>query len=215
MLSKSLKKEIIALVLLTVICIILGICLYENIEVIDKIVLNFIRDNLINDVLKNIMYSITMILSPIPMLIIGIITILICNNKVTPVFTIANISFAGITTIILKNIFRRERPLEFMLIEETGYSFPSGHSIMAVAFFGALIYCINKYSKSKIVKIICNILFGILAILIPITRIYLGVHNLSDIIIGVIIGYIILKINICFLDKIKLKTEKLKLEEKK
>ena len=99
---------------------------------------------------------------------------------------------------MLKNILQRPRPTEYRIIEETGYSFPSGHSMVSMAFYGYLIYLIYKYVKNKYVKWISITLLGILICLIGISRIYLGVHYTSDVLGGFLISisYLIIYINI-------------------
>lgn len=96
---------------------------------------------------------------------------------------------AEITTIILnqgiKYIIRRERPPLFeRLIEQGGYSYPSGHSMMALCLYGVLIYIVCKNIKDKKKKIIMITLLTILILLIGISRIYVRVHYPSDVIGG-------------------------------
>ena len=86
--------------------------------------------------------------------------------------------------LLLKNIVQRPRPNEFRLIDETGYSFPSGHSMVSMAFYGFLIYLIYKFVKSKRLKWILIIILSALIITIGISRIYLGVHYTSDVLAG-------------------------------
>ena len=50
---------------------------------------------------------------------------------------------------MIKRILQRPRPTEYRIIEETGYSFPSGHSMVSMAFYGYLIYLIYKYINNK------------------------------------------------------------------
>ena len=83
----------------------------------------------------------------------------------------------------LKSIFRRERPIE-SIIEESGYSFPSGHSMASLTFYGFLIYLLYKSSIQKKLKIFLITVLVIIIILIGTSRIYLGVHYLSDVLAG-------------------------------
>lgn len=124
-------------------------------------------------------------------LVIGALTIisfiLIKNKKIS--FTILlNVIIATVLNLLLKNIIQRPRPDDFRLISETGYSFPSGHSMVSMAFYGFLIYLCIKYLKNKKIKIILTTFLSILIIAIGISRIYLGVHYTSDVIAGFMIS---------------------------
>ena len=111
--------------------------------------------------------------------------------------------FVTIANQLLKAIFQRQRPIGYRLIEMTGYSFPSGHAMVSMAFYGLLIYIIyhlvdNKRLRSSLVTL--NIL---IIILIGISRVYLGVHYLSDIITGYSISIIYLLLLAKLLKKYK------------
>jgi undecaprenyl-diphosphatase len=98
---------------------------------------------------------------------------------------------ASLAIKVLKEIFQRARPLDG-LISETGYSFPSGHAIFAVVFFGLLTY----FSIRKKYKIETIFVTTFIILLIGFTRIYLRVHWLTDIIGGFVIGSLILVLGI-------------------
>ena len=121
----------------------------------------------------------------------GLISSLI-NPSVTPVaIVITNLGGAmvvGALTVISFILIKNKKPDEFRLISETGYSFPSGHSMVSMAFYGFLIYLIHKYFKNKKLKIVLITFLSVLIILIGISRIYLGVHYTSDVIAGFMIS---------------------------
>lgn len=96
--------------------------------------------------------------------------------------------------LVLKNIVERPRPIGYRLIDETGYSFPSGHSMISTAFYGLIIYLIWKNVRNTKLKYISCILLALLILLIGISRIYLGVHYASDVIGGftISIAYLII-----------------------
>ena len=96
---------------------------------------------------------------------------------------------------------QRPRPTEFRLIEETGYSFPSGHSMISLAFYGYLIYLIYKYINNKHLKRILIIILSTLICIIGVSRIYLGVHYTSDVLGGFLISIAYLIIYIELINK--------------
>lgn len=108
-----------------------------------------------------------------------------------------NLVIATTLNQLLKRILQRPRPTEFRIIEETGYSFPSGHSMVSMAFYGYLIYLIYKYVKNKYIKWTLIVLLSILICSIGISRIYLGVHYTSDVLGGFLasISYLVIYIS--------------------
>lgn len=109
-----------------------------------------------------------------------------------------NLVNVSVLNYILKIIFRRPRPSDFTLITETGFSFPSGHSMASLAFYGLLIYLIHRSELKKNKKIILTTILSVIIVLVGISRIYLGVHYTSDVIGGFCFGisYIIIFVEI-------------------
>ena len=113
------------------------------------------------------------------------------------------LNLAIVTTLnqLLKRILQRPRPTEYRIIEETGYSFPSGHSMISMAFYGYLIYLIYKHVKNKYIKWTLIALISILICSIGVSRIYLGVHYTSDVLGGFLISISYLVIYISAVNK--------------
>lgn len=131
------------------------------------------------------------------LVIITLILIIAIKNKKMKIAIALNIIIEPILNTILKNIFVRPRPMGYRLIEETGYSFPSGHSMASMAFYGLLIYLIYKNVKNKYLKWTLILVLSVLIILIGFSRIYLGVHYTSDVLGGFLISlsYLIIYTN--------------------
>ena len=136
----------------------------------------------------------------------GILFILIRNKKIGVAIT-ANLVLVTILNQLLKNILQRPRPTEYRIIQETGYSFPSGHSMVSMAFYGYLVYLIYKYVENKNIKWILITLLSILICSIGISRIYLGVHYTSDVLGGFLISISYLVIYISAINKFLLDKE--------
>ena len=116
-------------------------------------------------------------------------------------FLVLNVIASTIFNVVIKNIMMIPRPNILRLAEETGYSFPSGHSMASVAFYGFIIYLILSSNMNKYLKIVFSSLLVILIIVIGFSRVYLGVHNASDVIAGYAISTGLLLADIMILKK--------------
>lgn len=108
-------------------------------------------------------------------------------------FLAITMSICGIAMPLLKNIFRRERPNFYRLIEISGYSFPSGHTTAATTMYLTLAIIVLSNTK----KLNKYFVFGIAAlgiIIIGTSRIYLGVHYPTDVMAGICLGISIVSI---------------------
>src|SRR5690606_22034425 len=84
----------------------------------------------------------------------------------------------------LKHLFGRPRPAIPLLFEADGLSFPSGHALMSLSFYGLLIYIVYNSMEKKGIKWILISLLVLLVLLVGFTRVYLRVHYASDVIAG-------------------------------
>ncbi len=113
----------------------------------------------------------------------------------------------GLTTTaildILKNIFKRARPLDPLIKNVTGFSYPSGHSFSSYTFFGLIIFLIWQTRIQVAWKILAAILLFIFATAIAFSRVYLRVHYPSDVIAGFCLSVIWLMISLWLLQKKK------------
>lgn len=104
---------------------------------------------------------------------------------------------------LLKGLFDRERPSVPLLFEAKGLSFPSGHALMSVTFYGLLIYMIFKSVKNKPLKWTLISLLVLLIMIIGTSRVYLRVHYATDVIAGYCIGFLWLVFTVWMLNKIE------------
>ena len=118
-----------------------------------------------------------------------------------------NLCIATGLNLILKHVLQRPRPTDYSIISESGYSFPSGHSMISMAFYGFIIYLIYKYVKNKYIKVSLITFLSILIILIGISRIYLGVHYTSDVLAGFLMAISYLVIYISAINKFLLERD--------
>lgn len=208
-------KRYIKYVILVLCLIIVAIITYKisnnKIIYIDDIVYNYMADNIINEKRTNIVKIVTNIASPLMVIITAIVLIIFIKNKKIKLSLAINL--IGITLInnLIKVIIARPRPNINRLVSETGYSFPSGHSITSMVFYGYLIYLIYKYVDNKKIKIPLIIVLAILIPLIGLSRIYLGVHYTSDVLCGFLLGWIYLIIFISISNKYIIKNRNIKI----
>lgn len=102
-------------------------------------------------------------------------------------------SLSAILQKLLKSLFQRERPDVLLhLIEQGGHSFPSGHSMTGLIFYGFLIFLCRREIKNRTVSTAITILLSLLIFFIGFSRIYLGVHYPSDVLGGWAIGAFLL-----------------------
>ena len=94
---------------------------------------------------------------------------------------------AETTTFILKLVVARPRPLGG-LVTENDFSFPSGHATIAVAFYGSLALVLLKQTSIPWIKYLIIGLTSSVVVLIGVSRLYLGVHYVSDVVAGYIVG---------------------------
>ena len=148
----------------------------------------------ISDGFTNIVKIITNIASVPVIIVVTLISIIWIKDKKINIAIVSNLVIITALNQLLKRIIARPRPIEHRLIDETGYSFPSGHSMVSAAFYGFLIYLIYKNVKNKYLKWGLIAILSLLIFLIGTSRIYLGVHYTSDVLAGflVAISYLII-----------------------
>ncbi len=117
-----------------------------------------------------------------------LILLIFVKNKVIPITIIINMLIMWGLIGVLKNTFKRERPNINRLVEEKGYSYPSGHTMTATIFYGFIIFLIVISNLILPLKWTLIILLALLIMFVGYTRVYLGVHFLSDVIGAILFG---------------------------
>lgn len=120
-----------------------------------------------------------------------------------PVIALGSITL----NVILKYFFDRPRPL-MPVVEASGLSFPSGHTMVAASFYGLIIYLVWHHVERRPLRNILVVLLSIFIVLIGFSRIYLRVHYASDALAGFAAGFFWLVLGLWLLRRIEKFTRK-------
>ena len=123
--------------------------------------------------------------------------------KLESYLMLGNLALAGILIVTFKNIYQRPRPEILHLVEEKGFSFPSGHSLAVTIMVGTLIVILSQRIKNTVWRKIVQILLSLYIVSVLVSRIYLGVHYPSAVIASLCVGLGVLFMEFPFYDKLR------------
>lgn len=135
-----------------------------------------------NTILDNMNHIFTFLGSTSLMVGLAVICLILIKDKKKAIIICACLLISIILNIGIKSTFMRERPEVRKLVEESSFSFPSGHTTAAVSLYGIFVYYILKMKINNNIKIIASIGLIILMFLVAWSRVYLGAHFGSDVI---------------------------------
>ncbi|WP_017733079.1 phosphatase PAP2 family protein [Nafulsella turpanensis] len=145
-----------------------------------------------SDGLTNIMLVVTWMGDRTAYIIFGVLLFIIFylryRSFIFPLQTSMVLLVAGGLNRWLKSWINRPRPAAEHLAEAGNMSFPSGHSMSAIAFYGFLIYLVWRLVDTTWLRWTLSILLSILILSIGLSRVYLGVHYPSDVLAGFAAG---------------------------
>lgn len=189
--------------------IVLAANLIEKVVTFDKLVFEYVLANRSDQGLK-LFYYVTRCGDPLILMTVffSVILVLVLKRQYAQVSVLAVVfmlSWVGMQ--LLKSVLRRNRPIGAeLLFQVSGFSFPSGHAMVSLSFYGIILFIICSYINKKYHLYIYAIGY-VFIFLIGVSRIYLGVHYLSDVLAGFILGSLPLLLGIKIL-KIVLNQEK-------
>ena len=202
---KKFRIIIVCLCLLLFSVILFNVCKYGVLD-IDNNVYNFISKNIMNDTLSSILKCVTHLGGVAFIVLLGVLCFMFCKkNRWFITFDLVGCTVINQT---IKHIVRRPRPNVLRLVSESGYSFPSGHSMISVAFYGLVIYFVYKNINNKYLKWALITLLSLLILTIGFSRIYVGVHYFTDVVGGFFLALAYLIVYIYIYNKKVIKNEK-------
>lgn len=204
--EKNFKNVLITVIIIGITFLALTALVWTgNTKTLDTAIFNGII-SVKNSILTKILRVITDIGSATGVLIIlGVmllIMIILKKKEYIPYYKylLINVFLGAGAMKVIKSIVQRPRP-EWRWIKESGYSYPSGHTICSVMLYGTLILIVsrllknNKKSKNSLI-----VFFSVMAVLIGISRIYFGVHYFTDVLGSMIMGSALLVITDFLMD---------------
>lgn len=180
-------KIYIAILCFVFFYLILNMVLKEYINVIDRYGYDLIYSKLRSNFFTYFFSFVTNLVSTPVLVSIILLCFAFIKNKIFPTLMSLNLMFIVLINLVLKTLVSRPRP-DYGLIYEGGYSFPSGHSMVSMAFYGFIMYLVYYYVKDKKKKFFYLTLLFMLILIIGISRVYLGVHYGSDVVGGFFIS---------------------------
>ena len=145
---KRKHKYLILVILLSIFIAIAKEVFKKEIFQYDQVLYDFLVEHR-NIGLNLFFMTITELGSAMALIIITTLCVIFIKNKLYKILIPSNLAFIALLNQILKHVFVRPRPNMLRLIEENGYSFPSGHAMASTAFYGLLIVFAFKHIKNK------------------------------------------------------------------
>ena len=99
---------------------------------------------------------------------------------------------AEIATLVFKMFSARARPEGGYLVVRGLTSFPSGHALISLVFYGLLAYLVGHFFKSRLARLALGLGAAAIIFLVGLSRVYLGAHWFSDVLGGWFLGGLIL-----------------------
>jgi undecaprenyl-diphosphatase len=123
---------------------------------------------------------------------IAIVTIyLLLQKKYKSALLVVVVTVGGLLiSLLLKDLFLRERPdIVPALMVETSPSFPSGHSMLSAVIYLTLGSLLSRIETNPRIRVYIISIAILTAIMVGLTRIMLGVHFPTDVLVGWIVGF--------------------------
>lgn len=157
---------------------------------IDRLAYRAIVEGLRTSALTPVMEGFSALATPVVLVVLLLAIAAFAPGRRTVWCCTVNLVLVSLLNAALKLLVQRPRPEGFRLAEASGYSFPSGHSMVAMAFFGLVIWLIWRYEPDRRRRDLLAAAFGVVILMIGISRIYLGVHYASDVVGGFCVSLI-------------------------
>lgn len=183
-LACSHRRLVVALAALSVFLVLLGRVLAGDIMALDRAAYALIVENLRADWLTPIMEGFSALATPVALVALLLVIAAFAPGARPGWCCALNLALSTVANLVLKALVARPRPEGFRLAAASGFSFPSGHSMAAMAFFGLIIWFVWRYERNPRMRAGLTAAFALIILMIGVSRVYLGVHYASDVVGG-------------------------------
>jgi membrane-associated phospholipid phosphatase len=186
----------LGLLMLGLIAVLFGTLLVEvaggdEIDMLDRRIIN-LAATLRTSMLDQVMLAITFwgnISTVVAITAIGCLVAFLMRRRGAAMLLVLSLAGSSLFFSTVKTLVSRPRPvLESARLVQAGFSFPSGHATVSAAFYGTLAYLLLRPLRRSILRGVLAMWAAALALLVGISRVYLGVHYPSDVVAGWIAG---------------------------
>lgn len=148
-----------------------------------------LRRPVLNDVVRLVTKLGNPLVQTVTTVIVAMFLLFLRRYKVSIWYGVSTALGAYFLNHAVKDFFARPRPTEIShLIAQGGYSFPSGHSMGTMIIYMGILYIILRYSENRWLRGLARFFCPLIIFVVGLTRIYLGVHFVSDVLAGWFLG---------------------------
>ena len=184
------KRLAVSLVCAAVFLFLLGEVFEGEIMRIDTLAYKLIVEKMRSDAVTPFMEGLSALATPVVLVVVVLVVAAFAPGRRPGWCLAVNLALVAALNVILKSIVQRPRPEGFRLAVENGFSFPSGHSMAAMAFYGLIAWFIWHYERDRVQRNLFTLVFALVIVMVGVSRIYLGVHYASDVIGGFCVSLI-------------------------
>ena len=120
---------------------------------------------------------------------VAFVALLVLRDRLGALQLLAASVGAGVLTFVTKNFIERIRPESAQqLVAVSGFSYPSGHSLLSAALYLTIAIIAGRYVRRFRARAAIFMAVSAIPVLVGASRVYLGVHYMTDVVSGIFLG---------------------------
>lgn len=180
------KRIVLSVLFLVLFFITMFLVIFDKVSIFDQAIYNFVI-SFRSGFFDFYFTTITKLSNTSIIILVVLLFVIIVRGRHALFLLVSSIDCLLLTTIF-KHLVGRSRPIGLKLIQQGGYSFPSGHTMFSVCVYGYFLYLAITKIKNKILRYVVSFLLLLVILSIGVSRIYVGVHFASDVLAGYLLG---------------------------